>query len=447
MNKKLSTEQMIEAQVKANKLPVDRGPYEEAFMNMMSSPKYVKHSFWSFVIAKMQLSINKTVPTAGAGFFNNNYQLIINPDFFNPLPLEQRMGILIHECMHVTLKHIFRKGERDHKLYNVAADMALNQMIDRTWLPEGAIYPDLFKDAKGNSWPENRTAEQYYELLKEEKDKQEQEKEDQGDEKEECDNCGGSGEQPKEDGEGGQEPGEKGEGGDQESEEHADGGTEPCDCCNGTGNADGEPGNGFQPGNGNPNLTGQEEITIDSHDLWDAISAEDEELAGQMMEKILEGAMEKSRGNMPGNMEDLLKLWKRKAKISWKKVLKKYVSSKVGGKVGTIKRRDRRQPKRIEVKGKRTFYDTPEIIVGLDTSGSMSNEEIIDALVEINEVCKITKSNLQIVQIDTEIKGSEEYDPKKKDFKRKGCGGTYMGAMAEYIMKEKINYDVINHTI
>ena len=407
------------------KQPVDRAPYEEAFMNMMSSPDYVKYSFWSFVIAKMQLTIDRSVPTAGAGFFNNNYQLIINPDFFNPLPLEQRLGILIHECQHVVLKHIFRKGERDHKLFNVAADMALNQMIERTWLPEGAIYPDLFKDEKGKTWPENRTAEQYYQLLKEEQKNQQQEKEDQegqGDQEdqEDCENCSGSGEQ-----------------------DGPDGDKEECPNCKGSGKEPQEGSNNFQPKNGNPNLTGQEEITIDSHELWDKISPEDEELASQMMEGILENAMEKSRGNAPGNMEMLLSLWKTKPVISWKKVMKKYISSKVGGKRGTIKRRDRRQPHRIEIKGKRSFYDTPQVIVGLDTSGSMSNEEIANALVEINEVCKVTKSKLNIVQIDTDIKGSEEYDPKKKDFKRKGCGGTYMGAMAEYLIEEKINYDVM----
>ena len=398
---------------------IDRGPYEEAFMNLMSSPHYVQQSFYSFVIAKMQVSINRTVPTAGAGFFNNNYQLIVNPDFFNPLPVEQRIGILLHECNHVILKHIFRKGERDHKLFNVACDIALNQSIPRNMLPEGALYPDTFKDEKGKPWPENLTAEQYYELAKQEQEKQEQEKEEQddGDEQDDCDSCGGSGEQ--DDGEGGQEE---------------------CENCKGSGK---EPGSGFQPSNGNPDLTaGGEDPSLDDHSLWDKITSEEEELASEMMEKIIEGAMDKSRGNVPGNMEDLLKLWKRAPKLSWKKILKRFVSSKKGARIGTIKRRNRRI-RTLGVKGQKVAYDQPEIVVGIDTSGSMSNEEIIAGLQEVNEVCKITNSNLKVVQIDTQIQGLEEYDPKKKDFKRRGCGGTYMGAMAEYLKEEKINFDVL----
>ena len=326
--------------------------------------------------------------------------------------------------------------------------MGLNQLI-KLDPPEGAIYPNLFKDDKGNAWPDGRTAEQYYYLLKEEQEKQQKEKEDQGKEDEECDNCQGTGKQPQDDGDYGDD-GDDGENSDEEVDQEGNaetgkkgtGGDEPCEKCQGSGTQPGENGE-YKPSNGNPDLTGREEITLDSHELWDAISDEDEELASQMMEKILEGAAEKSRGNTPGNLEELLALWKRPPVISWKRVLKKFVSSKVGAKTGTIKRRDRRQPRRMDIKGKKTFYDVPEIIVGIDTSGSMSDEEILGGLVEINEVARITGSNLNIVQIDTVIQGMDEYNPKQKKFKRRGCGGTDMSAMMRYLLKEKVKYDVL----
>ena len=440
----------INTMIPVSEKPIDRSSFEESFMNLMSNPKHVDKSFWSFVVAKMQITVGRDVPTAAAGFQNNNYQLYINDIFFDSMNVEQRMGVLIHECLHVVLKHLFRKGTRDHQMFNIAADMALNQSIDKTWLPEGAIFPDLFKDQNGKPWKQNMTAEQYYHMLKEEQKRQEQEKEDEGKSDEECDNCGGSGEQPKDDQDGEDGGDQDGEDSEEESDKEGNaehgkkgtGGTEPCEKCGGKGTQPGEGGE-YTPSNGNPNLTSGEELTLDSHDFWEAINAEDEELASQMMEKILEEAAEKSRGNTPGNMEELMALWKRKPIISWKKVLKRFVSSKLGSKVGTIKRRDRRQGHRMDIKGRKTSYDTPEIVVGLDVSGSMSNEEIMKGLAEINEVCKITNSTMKIVQIDTRIAGMEEYDPKKKNFKRSGCGGTYMGAMAEYLRKEKTKYDVL----
>ena len=46
--------------------------FEESFQNLMSNKKlYLDQSFYSFVVAKMQIQINKSVPTAGAGFFAN----------------------------------------------------------------------------------------------------------------------------------------------------------------------------------------------------------------------------------------------------------------------------------------------------------------------------------------------------------------------------------------
>ena len=387
----------------------EREPFQDAYVNLLSSTIYAKYSFYGFILSKMVTSFTRAIPTAGAGFTNNNYQLLINPDFFNPLPLEQRMGILLHEAMHVILKHIFRVGERDHMLFNVAADIALNQHIERSWLPEGAMYPETFKLSS------NLTAEQYYELLKEEQKKQQKEK-DEWEEQNgtgDCPSCDGSGEK--------------------------DG--EECEECKGTGK---EQGKGWPgPANGNPDLTGSEQHTLDAHDFWDNLTPEEQELAEQMMEKNIQDAMEKTRGNTPGNMEHILELWKRAPKISWKKVLKKYVSSKIGDKQATIKRRNRRMPNRMELKGRRVSFDKPLIIAGIDTSGSMSDEEIVNGLIEINEVCKVSNSTLQVVQIDTQINGVEEYDPKKKNFKRRGCGGTYMGAMAKYLNENKIEHDVL----
>jgi predicted metal-dependent peptidase len=266
-------------------------------------------------------------------------------------------------------------------LYNIAADIALNQLINSpAKLPEGAMFPETF------DFPKGKTAEVYYELLQQEKEKQEQEKE----EKE----------------------------------------------------GNGESWNG--PSDGKPDLTeGGEGDSFDDHSMWGEVPEGEEELARSSMEKMVKDALSQSRGNVPGNIEEILDLWRKKAIISWKRVLKRILASKPGSKVGTIKRRDRRQPKRIDVKGKKKFYDKPTVIVGVDTSGSMDDEMIVNGLVEIAEVCKVTGSNLEVVQIDTEIKGTETFDAKKKTFERKGYGGTYMGAMPEWLNKTKKEHDVL----
>ncbi len=357
--------------------------FDIPFAKMMSNPEYANISFYAFIISKMAVSITEDVPTAGVGWYNNKYNLVINPNFFGTLNVDERIGVLIHEALHAMLKHNFRQGERDQKLFNVAADIALNQLIKApAKLPEGAMVPETFEFDK------NLTAEGYYELLKQEQEKQEQEK--------------------------------------QESEEN------------------GEEWDG--PSNGHPDLTGSDELTLDDHSKWSEgheVDEAEQELARATMEKTIKDALEKSRGNVPNNISDLLDLWSRKAKISWKKVLKRYISSKKGSKIGTIRRKDRRQPYRKDLKGKKTYYDKPTVIVGLDVSGSMSDDEIFKGLSEISEVCKVTHSELKIVQIDTNIQGLEDFDEKTKKFNRKGCGGTYMGEMPKYLNENRVQHDVL----
>ena len=401
-------EEIKELKQEVVKTLVGREGFENALLNItfQGSNRYTRYIFWGGVVAKMRIVIDKkSVPTAGAGFENGAYVLYFNEDFYNNLPLSQRIGIIIHEALHVVLQHLHRQGERDQKLFNYAADMALNQEIERDMLPDGAIYPDSFKDPEGQSYPDGKTAEFYYNLLKEEQKNQEQEK----------------GEQENQDDQDGEDQDGEGEGEGQEGQ-----------------------GSGFQPSNGNPDLTkGSEEGTFDDHSKWEEMSEDDIEQGKQVMEKILENAMEKSRGNAPGFMNQVMELWRKKPVISWKKVLKRYLSSRVGYKENTIKKRDRRQQHRKDLKGKRSRTNAPEVIVAIDTSGSMSDEEIANGLVEINEVCRLTKANLKLLQVDTVIQGLEEYDPKKKTFTRKGCGGTYMGAAAEYLTTEKIHCDVL----
>ncbi|MCD6436596.1 MAG: hypothetical protein J7L15_09500, partial [Clostridiales bacterium] len=419
---------------------LNRQPFEDAYMNLMSSDKYSHLSFYSFVIAKMKIDITTKVPTAGAGFYNNTYNLLVNPEFFSTLSMDERVAVLIHECQHVILQHIFRKGARDHKLFNIAADIAINQFIDN--IPEGGMFPKTF------DFDEHLSTEQYYTLLKKEQQKQQKEKDEHEDENglpDDCESCSGKGEQESDedcDSCGGSGETEK----DGKKEECQDckgsgKGKEKCEDCDGSGE---QPGTGWPgPKDGKPDLTSNKELTLDSHEAWEKVNPEDEELAKDQMGRILEDAISKSRGNTPSNIEQLMELWRKKPVISWKRVLKRYVASKKGSKISTIKRRDRRLPNRHDLKGKKTFYDQPTVVVGIDVSGSMSDDEIFKGLVEVQEVCKITHSKLKVVQIDTDIQGMDEFNEKTKNFTRRGCGGTYMGEMPKYLNENKIPHDVL----
>ena len=55
--------------------------------------------------------------------------IYFNPDFLSSLPPSQQDGLILHEVLHAALLHIFRRGSRIPKLWNIAADIVVNGLI------------------------------------------------------------------------------------------------------------------------------------------------------------------------------------------------------------------------------------------------------------------------------------------------------------------------------
>lgn len=161
--------------------------WEQTIANMFSNPAYANsYLFYAHMLAQCRVVFDDTIQApAGVNFMHDHYNLFINPTGFDLTdeqfaaaqsqdpnaskhvpgfcehPLEHRLGILKHEMLHILFAHIARKEDRDHQLFNVATDCAINQLIERKHLPDGCIFPDTLPINP----PPGLTAEQYYELL------------------------------------------------------------------------------------------------------------------------------------------------------------------------------------------------------------------------------------------------------------------------------------------
>ena len=352
-----------------------RERHEEIIVNLISADKYINLSFYGFILAKCRIQVNKNFPTLGVSFSDDVYTLTIGPKILE-WNLNECIGTYIHETRHILGLHVFRKGERDHELFNVATDISINPLIDN--LPKEGLFPIDYK------LPDNKSAETYYELLKKKQEEQEKEKQEAAD--------------------------------------------------------NGEPWDG--PSDGTPDLTGldQDPQTLDVHTACDG---DLEELAKSTAENMVKEAMSQTKGDLPGDMDKILDLLKRKPVISWKKELRRILSSRNGSKVETIKRKNRRFPHRADLRGRKVHKDKPIVIVGVDTSGSMDDNDVLKGLVEINEVIK-NVGELKIIQIDTNIKDVEDFNRSTfKRFHRHGYGGTYMGACPKHIQDKRLKCDVL----
>jgi predicted metal-dependent peptidase len=119
------------------------------------------------------LFLNKTatwsMPTMGVGpIRKTDLALYYNPDFVLSLSDTEIDAVLIHEALHVLLHHIERGTHYGYhpRLYNVAADMAINTFI--SGLPPYCVLP---KQIGENN---EQASDYYYGVLKKKKEQNSQ---------------------------------------------------------------------------------------------------------------------------------------------------------------------------------------------------------------------------------------------------------------------------------
>ncbi len=127
--------------------------------------------FFGHLLSGINRKITNATPSAGVSFRNGRPLLAINPDFFvNSLPLDgHRTAVIKHEVLHLLLDHAarFEPALMDQQLYDLAADLVINQLIGEQWpLPPGAIELESFDFPL----PPDMTLEWYYRTLLEHRD-------------------------------------------------------------------------------------------------------------------------------------------------------------------------------------------------------------------------------------------------------------------------------------
>lgn len=110
---------------------------------------YTKYPFYGLLLDRSDILITYQVPTAAMGA---NGKMYVNPEFFLDLGSEagkkgqrkQRIFVLAHEILHAALAHHQRRGNRNPKLWNYAADYLINDMLTKDLgsdgKPESALY-------------------------------------------------------------------------------------------------------------------------------------------------------------------------------------------------------------------------------------------------------------------------------------------------------------------
>ena len=380
---------------------IDRGKLDDTLAAMFSNIQYRgTYLFYAHMIGQCSIKIRDDIPSPAGVMFNvDHYDLFINPDMFDKFTLPERLAILKHEMLHILQGHVKRVDGRVHLPWNYATDCAINQLIDQDDLPEQGVTPKTLGEMLDCDVPLNESSEFYYELLKDQLTDDDDTQKANDDDTQKANN-GATQKANNDDG--------------QEDESNAE---------------DGEP--------GKPNM-------IDTHDTWQE-SVGDKDLQDDMTKNMIETAQDetiKNKGNIPQACSEWLEIHTRESKVNWKKILRGIVGNKKVGKRSTIMRGDRRFPKREDLRGK-TKDRLFNLLVIADVSGSMSDKAVLETLGEVQHICNITKTNVDLIQIDTDAYEPQKLEKNTKLIERRGFGGTQLHPALEKAQEYNIDFDAV----
>ena len=122
------------------------------------------YPFFGYLSMHLDLQPDYTIETAatdGSHFFYNPY-------FIKALSEPERSWIIVHEVMHAALKHLWRRGSRNHEKWNYACDYTIHSIIMQFLNQSNSKRKGSLRMPKNclyNSKYDDMSAEQIYEIL------------------------------------------------------------------------------------------------------------------------------------------------------------------------------------------------------------------------------------------------------------------------------------------
>lgn len=209
------------------------------------------------------------------------------------------------------------------------------------------------------------------------------------------------------------------------------------------GNGDGGKGNG--DGEGGDQSNGDEGAGLDAHDWEGAQEMSEEEtkdLAREIDEAIRQGALIAGKLGS-GGMRDIDELLK--TKVDWREALREFVTTTCqGNDYSTWKRPNRRFISSGHYLPSGVSEKVEELVIGIDTSGSIFGSILSQFLGEVAGICEQVKpSRVRLVYWDTKVCRDEKYEGDEvaniaKSTKPTGGGGTDPRCVPAYMAEHGI---------
>ena len=376
---------MDETKLKAAKKRMDRCMFH----------MFREFPFWAFLIEKCDIKLtedSKTVPTAAV---TKDGTIYFNTEFFDGLSESMVHFVLAHEVMHLVLEHHQRRAARDPLMWNVAGDVLINEMLSQHFSCH-RISLDLSAFCTVDSTgvdidPDNTTTEQVYDKLMANAPKVRMQIQ--------------------------AVLGEDGQG--------------PCDIMfdsSGSSDGAGDPDGGVD---GNT-IRDKSESTPQNEREWG--------------EAALESATRsKIAGKCPQFMERRIDKMLN-PEIPWSEVLAYYLRQKFcqnSKSRHTFTPPNRRYLHQDVIMTSRVGAKKPSIAFSIDTSGSMSRDDITKGVSEMDAIRKLYKVPVYLMEADYSVHKAQWVSPHEDIPALTGGGGTSFVPVIEHLKQNKPDVDLL----
>lgn len=332
------------------------------------------------LLARLEVRASTIVPTAGI----NGRELVLNPAWVSSLSEDEWVGLIMHEACHLILKHSTRGRGRSRALWNVAADIEINELLCRA----GFKLPAGGQNAAAYNFPRELTAEEYYELLLKEKN---------------TESSGGANQDGDQTG---------------DSSPHGD-----ADSTGSTGQS--APQRGMDV---HGRCVHEDNPVLGEEDDTSAIEGTIEEIVRELR-----------AGSSSSSLQRILDRVARATRVSWQEILRKYLRSATEGRERrTYIRPSARAMVCAPICRPTVLRQATTVLVLVDQSGSMDDDTVARALAEVEKIAAV--ANVWYSAVDTEatppVRVRKEL-PKRRDL----CGGTDFAKGFELI--KQVRADVL----
>jgi predicted metal-dependent peptidase len=351
----------------------------------------LKEPFYGHFFTGILKEVTETIPTMAVGLTSNKMvKLYVNPIFWKEdlNSSEFRYGVLKHEILHIVLKHIITsKNFSNKRIFNIAADIVVNQYIATQQLPEGAVTLALFPDFKMEA---NREVGYYYDILNKEW-------------------------------------------------QQMLNSNYKCEA----------DGSSSKSGSGKGNISKDNLYDLmtnvweelDRHDLWtkefEKLSEAERKIVDAYLNEIIKNGINrvgaKGIGSLPGNLRAYLNqlMESLKPNVDWRRILRIFTTS---SSKTYIKNTIRRPSKRYGTTPGIKIKQKNKILVAVDTSGSIGQQELKAFFGELYHIWK-QGAEIMVAECDTAISHTFLYKGKPPEFVH-GRGGTDFNDPIRYANEE-----------